>query len=158
VVLAGALSGPAVGAAGSKYPIGGDHGAYDGIDDMAAYLRTVPAGSVLYDHWLSWEWGFYLYDGPVYVSWFSTPADLATDLKAFGATSARYLAVPAWEGADEVWAAVAAAGYEATPVYTAYRRDGVTTIVLYELRRAAGALSERGGAALTSYYAGGTRT
>jgi len=135
VLLTGILAGPAWGAANSKFPIGGDHGAYDGIDGAAAFLRTLPSGSVLYDHWLSWEWGFYLYDGPVYVSWFPTPDELTTDLKAFGASSPRFLAVPAWEGADEIWAAVDSAGYEPIPVYTAYRRDGVVTIEVYELRR-----------------------
>lgn len=134
VTLAVMLAEPALAAAKSRLPVGGDHGAYDGIDSAADYLRGAPAGSVLYDHWLSWEWGFYLYDGPVYVSWFPTPGALATDLRAFGGTSPRYLAVPAWEGPEEIWAAVKAAGYEAELVYTAYRRDGEATIRVYELR------------------------
>ncbi|MEP7356261.1 MAG: hypothetical protein ABI847_03415, partial [Anaerolineales bacterium] len=129
-------------AARSIYPIGGDHGAYDGIDGAAEYLRRLPAGSVLYDHWLSWEWSYYLYDGPIYVSWFPAPDDLTTDLRAFGRSSPRYLAVPAWESAGEVRAAAAAAGFDFIPVYTAYRRDGPPTLVVYELRCACPSLAQ----------------
>jgi 4-amino-4-deoxy-L-arabinose transferase-like glycosyltransferase len=123
----------AVLAARSAYPIGGDHGAYDGIDGAARFLRTLPQGSVLYDHWLSWEWNFYLFGAPVYVSWFPSPDSLTTDLKAFGASSPRFLAVPAWEGEAEVRSAAAGAGYDFVPLYTAHRRDGVPTIVIYAL-------------------------
>jgi hypothetical protein len=121
-------------AAHSIYPIGGDHGAYDGIDGAAQYLMHLPYGTVLYDHWLSWEWNYYLYDGPVYVSWFPAPEALTIDLKAFGRSSPRYLAVPAWEATGEMRAAAEAAGYDFVPVYTAYRRDGPPTLFVYELR------------------------
>jgi 4-amino-4-deoxy-L-arabinose transferase-like glycosyltransferase len=134
VLLVALLAPRAAGAARSQFPIGGDHGAYDGIDGAAAFLRAQPAGTVLYDHWLSWEWGFYLYDGPVYVSWFPSPSELAVDLQAFGATSPRFLAIPAWEASAEIKAAVADAGFSLDPVYTAYRRDGPVTLVVYALR------------------------
>ena len=129
------LAGPgALLAARSTYPIGGDHGAYDGIDGAAAFIRTLPQGSVLYDHWLSWEWNFYLFGGPVYVSWFPSPDALTTDLKSFGSSSPRYLAVPSWEGDSEVRAAAAQAGFDFVPIYTSHRRDGPVTIVVYRLQ------------------------
>jgi hypothetical protein len=131
---------PAVQAAHSRYPIGGDHGAYDGIDGAARFIDTLPQGSVLYDHWLSWEWNFYLYGAPVYVAWFPSPESLTTDLEAFGATSLRYLAVPTWEGEAEMRAAAATAGYTFVPLYTAYRRDGAPTIIVYALSRTQPAL------------------
>jgi hypothetical protein len=134
------LAGPgALLAAHSAYPIGGDHGAYDGIDGAAAFIRTLPTGSVLYDHWLSWEWNYYLFGGPVYVSWFPSPDALTIDLKSFGTTSPRYLAVPAWEGETEVRAAAAQAGFDFVLLYTAHRRDGPTTIMVYELEHRAAA-------------------
>ena len=52
LVLVVSLIGPAINAAGSRYPVGGDHWAYDGIDDVADYLRALPEGSVVYQH--SW--------------------------------------------------------------------------------------------------------
>ena len=68
----------------SQYPIGGDHGANDGIDQVADYLKTLPSGTVVYDHWLAWELGYYLGDGFVYLAYFDTPAALADDLRVFG--------------------------------------------------------------------------
>ena len=37
------LAGPVQDAASSRLPVGGDHGAYEGIDQVVAFLRTVPA-------------------------------------------------------------------------------------------------------------------
>ena len=39
---------PAIGAASGRIPVGGDHGSYDGIDLIAAYMRDQPSGTVLY--------------------------------------------------------------------------------------------------------------
>jgi hypothetical protein len=117
----------------SGYPIGGDHGAYDGIDDAERFIRTLPYGGVLYDHWLNWEWGFYLFEGPLYISWFSGPEMLTTDLLSFGHTSPRYLAVPSWESDAEVRAAAEQAGFNFLSVYTAHRRDGSISITVYQL-------------------------
>jgi 4-amino-4-deoxy-L-arabinose transferase-like glycosyltransferase len=127
---------PAWAATRSAYPIGGDHGAYDGLDGAAAFLNALPAGTVLYDHWLSWEWGFYLYGGPVYVAWLPAPAALAGDLGAFGTASPRYLAVPAWEPDAEWRAAAAEARFAFDLVYTAQRRDGALSMRVYRLEPA----------------------
>jgi 4-amino-4-deoxy-L-arabinose transferase-like glycosyltransferase len=133
IVMVGLLLPPALTAARSGYPVGGDHGAYDGLDDAARFLNAVPPGGVLYDHWLGWQWGFYLFDGPLYVSWFISPETLVTDLRSFGRTSPRYLAVPAWESEVEVRAAAAEAGFAFIPLHISYRRDGLVSIVVYQL-------------------------
>ncbi len=119
----------------SGYPIGGDHGAYDGIDEIAETLRQVPPGSVLYDHWLSWELGFYLFNGPAYIVWMPGPEALADDLRAFGATSPRYIVSPAWESFAETKAAIEAAGFTVEPIQTTRRRDGSLSFTLYQLKR-----------------------
>jgi 4-amino-4-deoxy-L-arabinose transferase-like glycosyltransferase len=126
---------PALRAAGSAYPIGGDHGPYDGANQAADIIRGLPEGSVLYDHWLGWHWSYYLFDGPVYVAWFASPDGLADDLTAFGASSPRYVAVPAWESDAEIRAAAARAGYALVHLHTSPRRDGSDSILVYELRR-----------------------
>jgi len=123
----------ALAATRSAYPVGGDHGAYDGIDEVARFIRTLPPGGVLYDHWLGWEFNFYLFDPPLYVSWFPTPGALADDLKAFGRASPRYLVVPSWESEAEVRAAAAQAGFGFVPIHAAARRDGSTSFVVYQL-------------------------
>jgi 4-amino-4-deoxy-L-arabinose transferase-like glycosyltransferase len=120
-------------AAHSGYPIGGDHGAYDGIDDVARFVRTLPPEGVLYDHWLSWEFNYYLFDRPLYVSWFPTPEALTTDLRAFGHTSPRYFVVPSWEADTEIRAAAAHAGFEFVPLHITARRDGSASFTVYRL-------------------------
>jgi hypothetical protein len=133
----------ALGAVRSAYPIGGDHGAYDGIDDAARFLMALPEGTVLYDRWLSWQWAFYLFGGPVYVAWMASPETLRADLLAFGASSPRYLVVPSWEAGAELRAAAAAAGYAFAPRHASPRRDGSTAFVIYQLVPAANADAPR---------------
>ncbi|MBI4314901.1 MAG: glycosyltransferase family 39 protein [Chloroflexi bacterium] len=127
------LSTPALVAARSGYPVGGDHGAYDGIDEIAETLHTVPAGSVLYDHWLSWELGFYLFDGPAYLAWMPGPDALADDLRAFGRSSPRYIVAPSWESFTEMQTAIEAAGFKLEIMQTANRRDGTLSFTLYRI-------------------------
>lgn len=130
-----ALGPPAWQAARARFPIGGDHGAYLGIDDMARYLRQIPFDekAVLYDFWLSWQWGYYLYEGPVYVAWMPSPAALARDVQAFGTRAPRFLAIPAWESETEIRTALAQAGYALHLRHTAYRPDGSASLRLYQI-------------------------
>jgi hypothetical protein len=128
------LLGPAWRAAQSDYPIGGDHGAYDGIDQVAAFLRRMPWGSVLYDQALNWELGYYLYDGPVYVAWYGSPQHLVSDLDTFGKTGLpRFLIVPAWQSGDADALALRAARYRQDLVLTTFRRDSQVSFSVYRL-------------------------
>jgi len=117
----------------SGYPIGGDHSAYDGLDETVRFIHTLPTQGVLYDHWLNWEWNFYLFDSPLYVAWFPSPDSLATDLLSFGRASPRYLAVPAWESDAEVRTAAERVGFKFISLHTSYRRDGSASITVYQL-------------------------
>ena len=121
-------------AARSGFPIGGDHGAYDGIDQIADSLKTVPSGSVLYDHWLSWELGFYLFDGPTYMLWVPGPSVLADDLRAFGRASPRYIVSPSWESFTEMQAGIEEADFTVEIVQQTYRRDGSLSFTLYQIK------------------------
>ena len=123
----------AIRASRSEFPIGGDHGPHDGIDRVAAYLRDLPAGTVLYDHWLGWEFDYYLWDAPLYRAYVDTPADLANDLRAFGRTSARHIVLPAAESTGKIERAIAAEGYSLTPVLTVTNRFGQTSFVVYQI-------------------------
>ncbi|HKZ85860.1 MAG TPA: glycosyltransferase family 39 protein [Anaerolineae bacterium] len=118
-------------AARSEIPIGGDHGPHDGIDRVAAYLRELPVGTVVYDHWLSWEFDYYLWEAPLYRAYFDTPADLARDLRVFGRSSTRYIVVPASESRGKIERAVADAGFRIAPVMKSADRLGRTAFVVY---------------------------
>ena len=125
---------PAWNAAHSRYPVGGDHGAYDGIDRIVAFLRALPEGSVVYQHWLGWHYADYLFDGPVYVAYWPTPAWLARDVQAFGTREPRYIAFPSWESSARVKQALAGVGYTLAPVLTTTRRDGTRSFTLYHIQ------------------------
>jgi len=125
---------PAWNAAHSRYPVGGDHGTYDGIDQVAAFLRALPEGTVVYQHWLGWHYNDYLFEAPVYLAYWPTPAWLAQDVQAFGMREPRYIAFPSWESPVRVEWVLAGVGYELTPVLTTTRRDGTRSFTIYHIQ------------------------
>jgi hypothetical protein len=125
---------PAWNAAHSRYPVGGDHGAYDGVDEVAAFLRDLPEGTVVYQHWLGWHYDVYLFDAPVYLAYWPTPAWLAQDVQVFGARESRYIAFPSWESSARVEWALAGVGYQLAPVLTTTRRDGTHSFTVYHVQ------------------------
>ena len=61
---------------------------------LAAYLRAnVPAGAVLYHHWLGYHYRFYLYGAPLRLHWYPDPADLVQDATVYR-REPRYIAFP----------------------------------------------------------------
>ena len=118
----------------SAFPIGGDHGSYDGIDQIAATLRSAPADSVLYDYWLSWEWRFYLFDSPLYVAWMPDTDAIQKDLKTFGKKSPRYIVAPSWVSFSETQTAIESANFKLIKLQTTTRRDGSPSFTLYQIK------------------------
>ena len=114
-------------------PIGGDHGAYDGVDDTARFIHTLPSNSVLYDHWLSWEFDYYLFDQPVRTYYYPDGPALTRDLLRYGRKSPHYLVIPWWGRDLDPCPAAARAGFNLRVVHRSYRRDGVVSITLYRL-------------------------
>jgi len=123
----------AVQAAQSALPVGGDHGPHDGVDRVSAYLRELPKGTVVYDHWLGWTLRYYLWDAPAYVAYFATPGWLAEDLHVFGRTSPRYVVFPADESTTRVERAIAPEGFGLAPVLSGQDRHGQPTFTLYRI-------------------------
>jgi hypothetical protein len=133
VALAAVLAAPLLQATHSELPLGGDHGAYDGIDDLAAYLRAqAPPGSVLYHYWLGYHYRFYLYGAPLRLHWYPDLADLTHDAYVYR-RAARYVAFPSWQDGAPAQAALAAAGIDLVPVLQTTRRDGTVSFRLYRL-------------------------
>jgi len=131
--LALTLTGPVVRATQSELPLGGDHGAYDGIDQLAAYLRaTAPANSVLYHHWLGYHYRFYLYGAPLRLHWYPNPEDLVHDATVYR-REPRYIAFPTFRNSSAARATLAGAGITLTPLLETTRRDGTVSFQLYRL-------------------------
>jgi len=120
-------------ASSGQIPVGGDHGAYDGLTEVVAFLRALPVGTVLYDRWLSWHYDFYLFDAYLYRAGFPSPAWLATDAAAFYDGRPRYLVVPSWESAARLERVLADVSLALSPVLTTQRRDGTVSFVVYEI-------------------------
>jgi hypothetical protein len=131
--LVATLAGPALAAARSELPYGGDHGAYDGIDDLAAYMRAqAPPGSVLYHFWLGYHYRFYLYGAPLRLHWYPDPVDLLRDARIYR-REPRYIAFPSWRDPAPIVSALNGAGISLVPVFQTTRRDGTVSFELYRL-------------------------
>jgi 4-amino-4-deoxy-L-arabinose transferase-like glycosyltransferase len=114
-------------------PIGGDHGAYDGIDETARFIQTLPPESILYDHWLGWQFEYYLFERRLPIVWFPEMAALERNLRDAPENRALYLAAPWWAPADEARQAAERAGKRWAVVHEAYRRDGIVSVTVYKI-------------------------
>jgi hypothetical protein len=121
-------------AIGGQVPVGAGQAAYDGIEQVTTFLGGLSEGSVLY-HWLGWEYDFYLFDAPLYLAYWPTPAWLAQDVQAFGEAEPRYIVFPAWESSARVEAALADVGYRLEAVLEA-RTGGEVRFTVYRVRPA----------------------
>jgi len=133
ILLVAVLARPALVAAQSGYPIGGDHGCYDGIEAVAAYFRNqAPAGSILYHHWLGWHYSFYMFGFPQVLRWYPSPKKLAED--AIQVNNAwRYIVFPNGRSTTEARDALAEEGLELRGVYSTYGRDGSISFTVYQI-------------------------
>ncbi len=133
VVILLLMAPAAVQASSGSLPLGGDHGAMQGIEQVAEFFASYPYGTVLYDHWLGWELRYYLFDSRVYVSWFGNPDALVENLSVFGADPPRYLIIPTWELATPVIRPVEAAGLTVTMAFEAFRPDGTPSFQVFRI-------------------------
>jgi 4-amino-4-deoxy-L-arabinose transferase-like glycosyltransferase len=137
-LVLGLLSGtlPAIrDAAASRFPVGGDHGAYDGIDQVAAYFRTVPENTTLYHRWLGTHWRFYLWGSPYDFRMWRSPEDLAAQASARPGAR-RYIVFPSWRSATEARLALRQRGLVLREVFRTFRRDGSVSFIVYRIEEA----------------------
>jgi len=127
------LLGGGLGAMLGRVPIGGDHGAYDGLVEVVAFLQTLPVGTVLYDRWLSWHYDFYLFGAYLYRAGFPDPEWFAEDAASFYENQRHILVVPSWESPSRLRRALFQHGLQLSPLMFAERPDGSTSFVVYEI-------------------------
>ncbi|MBC7249295.1 MAG: glycosyltransferase family 39 protein [Anaerolineae bacterium] len=124
---------PAWQAAHSGYPVGGDHWAYDGIDVVTDYLRAeMPPGAVLYHRYLGWHYLFYLFDTPVQLRWYYSPARLAEDAQQMSEVP-RYIVLPSWRPRLPIQAALRRAGLNMHPLMRTLRADRTPSLTVYRI-------------------------
>ncbi|MCC6606906.1 MAG: glycosyltransferase family 39 protein [Anaerolineae bacterium] len=128
VLLALLLVSASWAARNGRTPLGSSPQSDQGAATIAAALADAPYGTVLYDHWFSWQWRYHLFDKRVFVSWFPHADALAADLAAFGQDGApRYLALPNADMAQPIRRTVQQAGFTLTAVAQSNQ------IILYEI-------------------------
>lgn len=91
---------PALQAAQGRLPLGGDHGAYTGLDAVAAWLNDhTDVRPVVYQRNLGWHFQFYLFDavqaGQAELRWYPSTVYLADNV-AKTPHRPRYLVVADW--------------------------------------------------------------
>jgi len=121
-----------------RLPVGSDHGAYAGLDQVVAILRDQPADAVIYHRWLSWHYDFYLFDAPQERRWWGTGQKLAGDASDTARTEPgrpQWIVLPAWEIDAEAEArqALAARGLVLKEMHRIYRPDGSRSFTMYEI-------------------------
>ena len=117
-----------------RLPVGGRPSADGSAAELATSLDDAPYGTVLYDHWFSWQWRYHLLDSRVYVSWFPDPVALVEDLTVFGREGpGRFVAVPDGPESLPVLRALREARYHMLPVEPSSEDDFTRAIRLYRI-------------------------
>lgn len=119
-------------AAASRFPIGGDHGAYQGIEQVVGFFQSIPADTTLYHRWLGWHWHFYLWGSPYDFRAWTSPADLAAQAAARPGAR-RYVVFPSWHSSTEARLALAEDGLTLREVHRAFRDDGSVSFIVYRI-------------------------
>jgi 4-amino-4-deoxy-L-arabinose transferase-like glycosyltransferase len=133
LLLLAALPGPARSAALSQLPVGGDHGAYIGLEQAVAWARAeLPADAVLYHQDLGWHLAYYLFDKGPQARWYADASALAEDVGRHDHPS--YVMLSRRTSADDVEATFASHGMRMILKYGVFV-NGQTTFALYEIVR-----------------------
>jgi 4-amino-4-deoxy-L-arabinose transferase-like glycosyltransferase len=122
----------------ARLPVGSDHGAYTGLDRIAAFLRAQDADAVIYQRWIGWHFDFYLFDAPQERRWWGAGWKLAgdaarTDRETPGRS--QWVVLPGWHDAvaGEVRLALASRSLALAEVQRIYRADGSRAFTVYRI-------------------------
>ncbi|MCL6431410.1 MAG: glycosyltransferase family 39 protein [Anaerolineae bacterium] len=141
VFLAALLAGPVQVALKHGYPVGGEKDTYLGIDEVASFFRqNVPAGSVVFHHWLGWHYSFYMFDFPYEFQYFPDSQHLIEMARRIP-DRAKYLTFPSFAPRQEVELALCTAGLELRELHRVHRPDGTVSFTICRIEARSGDLS-----------------
>lgn len=133
LLLCMTLAGPVSLAAKGQYPAGGDHGAYQGIDRVAACVRAhVPANAVVHQQWLGWHFLYYMYGYPQTFLWYRSPSELAEHAHKW-LDVPQWIVFPEWRERADAESALEAAGFALYERCRIFRQDGSISFRVFEL-------------------------
>jgi 4-amino-4-deoxy-L-arabinose transferase-like glycosyltransferase len=115
-----------------RLPVGGQPDADQGISSLVNELKSAPYGTVLYDHWYSWQLRYYLFESGTYISWFLDPDSLQEDLQVFGRNgNSRYLVAPETKTAEPIFRAIEESGFKLIKVDQEFSKPRNSHLALY---------------------------
>ncbi len=122
-------------AATAQHPVGGDHGAYDGIARIAEDLRATPTGTVLYDLGLDWHWRFYLYESDIFIAWQPGPDNIAEDIQVHAKSdpNPRYVVTLDLQTEQELSQSLAEVDYQLALIQAPLNRFGQESLRLHQI-------------------------
>ncbi len=133
VLLAVTLLQPTQVALRYGFPVGGDHGAFQGIEDVASYFKgDVPAGSIVFHKWLGWHYSFYMFDLPLEFYYYPSH-QFVLDTARRLSTLEKYIVFPSWTSSHELGAFLRGGGWGLREIYRTYRPDGTVSFTVYRI-------------------------
>ena len=116
-------------AARNGYPVGGEHWAYQGLEEVVAYLQAyAPPDAVLYHRWLRWHYTYYLHGSEIELRYWQSGEHLAREV-ARTPGRAQYIVLPDWCASE-----LDVGGVTLQSLYEAQREDGSISLRLYRIR------------------------
>lgn len=135
-LLAAAMLPPLAAARQGSLPVGSDHGQFEGIDQVAAYLKGNAApDAALFHRLLGWHYAYYLFDAPYSLYYFPDTAYVLDLVRRLPPEQEKYVAFPAWADAGEMQATLQAGGWTLRDVYRTYGADGRLTFTVHRIER-----------------------
>lgn len=116
------------------FPVGGDHGAFQGIDDVADYFRgNASPGSIVFHKWLGWHYSFYMFGLPLEFYYYPSHEFVLNTARRLS-TFEKYVVFPSWTSSDELGAFLKSGGWELREMYRTYRPDGTVSFTIYRIQ------------------------
>ncbi len=133
--LAASLLAPLPTALQGGFPVGSDHGQYEGIDQVAAYFRgNVAPGAAVFHHDEGWHYSYYMFDCPYSFCYYPDAGDLLGQVRRLPPGQEKYVALPDWVDPGPMQGTLRAGGWTLRPVYRTYRRDGSLSFTVYRIQ------------------------
>jgi len=134
VLLAAVLVPPTRVALRYGFPVGGDHGAFQGIDSVANYFRANAApGSIVFHKWLGWHYSFYMFDLPVDYYYYPNHEFVLQTSRSLPNLE-KYIVFPSWTSEAELQTVLSNGGWELAELYRTYRPDGTLSFTVYRIQ------------------------
>jgi hypothetical protein len=134
VFLAAVLVRPTQLALRYGFPVGGDHGAFQGIDTVAEYFRANAApGSIVFHKWLGWHYSFYMFDLPLDYYYYPNHEFVLETSRSLPNLE-KYVVFPSWTSEAELQTVLNNGGWELSELYRTYRPDGTLSFTIYRIQ------------------------